>query len=336
MSEIEVEETSLTSKELYQKNQNAIKQLETPYQDFFFDCQAYLYLSTPPTVAVDNELSKLIKRLQIAERQGLSVEAVIGMDGESYCKSILRRIKAPKYRIDVSVCVKYVALYILLTLFIVSIFESIRGGVYYGDISAAIQMPVTVSLLGVPLQILTLFSAGFFAIQFRMNRSFDATWYSHGNILYLLATIVSLVAAVTIPFITHYYQVFLISFPVWLIWIIAMITGSYLALSDKVHFSDRIFTMVDNHQQAQEQKKTVEVDNEENNQDLEEENTSIWQTIRLKNPLLTRKSYRKWQEQQEKEEKAAEDIHSKRLKYRDDTSQNKDTSVSSKEEETND
>ena len=38
MSEIEVEETSLTSKELYQKNQNAIKQLEAPYQDFFFDC----------------------------------------------------------------------------------------------------------------------------------------------------------------------------------------------------------------------------------------------------------------------------------------------------------
>lgn len=302
---------------LYKKNKERIKNLDPAFQDFYQDCQSYLYLSTPPSLAVDQTLSQLIDKLELAQKQGISIDAMIGLDGESYCKQVLRRLKAPKYSFEVTPYMKYIFYYVLLTMTIVAIFEGIRGGFYYGDLAAAFQMPVAISLLGLPLQVLTILTAFFFGVQFRLNRSFDATWYSNSNPLYLMAFLISLLAAITIPFITHYYGVFLVRFPVWLVLLVALITAISQYLSDKISLSDHFFNFVDA-RQANDQATNHEGQNyeaitsddyygsEEEEFDVDkanDNNLTLWQTVRLKNPLITRKSYRKMRQQEDKADK---------------------------------
>lgn len=310
------------------------RSLSTDMQSFYQDCEDYFLTSAPPQPAIYKELSKLIDRLQVAELRQISAEEVLGMSGEDYCKLTLRRLNIERYDFNLAKYVPAVLSFVVLTITIYATYMFMAGYAWWGNFAAAIQMPVAVSILGLPLQVFVIFTAIFFWVTFKRNTSFGRRWYQEFNILYLLAAVFSSVLIVTLPYIIHSYRVAQINLPVWLIWSIAIIAVAYYFLVDYFNVGDKVDLWISNRAaqsitlsdddtyspslgayltgQADTDDKDMtpvrELDQTPN--DDEEPNTvsdapmrlnNLWNTIMLKRPIINRKTYREMQERQERD-----------------------------------
>lgn len=306
--------------------------LSSDMRSFFQDCEGYFLTSAPAQLAIYQELSKLVDRLQVAELRQISAEEVLGMSGEDYCKLTLRRLNVERYDFSLSKYVPAVLSFIILTLTIYATYMFIAGFVWWGDFSSAIQMPVAVSILGLPLQVFVIFTALFFWVTFKRHTSFDRKWYQDFNILYLLAGIFASILVFTLPYIIHTYQVAQVNFPVWLVWLVAVIAVAHYFLVAHFNVGDKVDSWISNRaaqttlsdddtysptlgtyltgQPGNDDKDLTPVRELDQTPENEEKTgvsdepmrlNNLWNTIMLKRPIINRKTYREMQERQERD-----------------------------------
>lgn len=312
--------------------------LSADMRSFFQDCEGYFLTSGPAQPAIYQELSKLVDRLQVAELRQISAEEVLGMSGEDYCKLTLRRLNIERYDFSLSKYVPAVLSFMILTLTIYATYMFIAGFAWWGDFASAIQMPVAVSILGLPLQVFVIFTALFFWVTFKRNTSFGRKWYQGFNILYLLAGIFASVLVFTLPYIIHSYQVAQVNLPVWLVWSVAIIAVAYYFLVAHFNVGDKVDSWISNRaaqttlsdddtysptlgayltgQPGNDDKDLTPVRELDQTPDNEEKTgvsdepmrlNNLWNTIMLKRPIINRKTYREMQERQERDEVSDKD-----------------------------
>lgn len=305
---------------------------------FFKDCEGYFLTSGPAQPAIYQELSKLVDRLQVAELRQISAEEVLGMSGEDYCKLTLRRLDIERYDFNLAKYVPAVISFVVLTLTIYATYMFAAGYAWWGNFASAIQMPVAVSILGLPLQVFVIFTAIFFWVTFKRNTSFGRKWYQGFNILYLLAGVFSTVLVFTLPYIIHSYRVAQINLPVWLVWLMAIIAVAYYYLVAHFNLGDKVDLWISNRaaqttlsdddtyspvldpymtgQVGNDDKDLTPVreldqtpENEEKSKVFDEPMrlNNLWNTIMLKRPIINRKTYREMQERQERDSLADKD-----------------------------
>lgn len=306
--------------------------LSSDMRSFFQDCEGYFLTSAPAQLAIYQELSKLVDRLQVAELRQISAEEVLGMSGEDYCKLTLRRLNVERYDFSLSKYVPAVLSFIILTLTIYATYMFIAGFVWWGDFSSAIQMPVAVSILGLPLQVFVIFTALFFWVTFKRHTSFGRKWYQDFNILYLLAGIFASILVFTLPYVIHTYQVAQVNFPVWLVWLVAVIAVAHYFLVAHFNVGDKVDSWISNRaaqttlseddtysptlgtyltgQPGNDDKDLTPVRELDQTPEGEEKTgvsdepmrlNNLWNTIMLKRPIINRKTYREMQERQERD-----------------------------------
>lgn len=319
---------------LREENRQKAAALSKDMRSFYDDCETYFLTSAPGQPAIYQELSKLIERLQIAELRQISAEEVLGMSGEDYCKLTLRRLNIARYDFDIRKYIPSVVAFVLLTLTIYATYMFIAGYAWWGDFASAIQMPVAISGLGLPLQIFVIFSALFFWVQFRRNTSFGRKWYQDFNILYLFSALFASVLVIFLPYVIHNYRVAQFNLPVWFIWFIDAIFLGYYILSEYFNVGDKVDDWISNrvakNNTAAEDAPIVDTymtgqttasddtpspvkEAERNNDEANGSAVSdepmrlnnLWNTLMLKRPILNRKTYREMQERQEKEDHKA-------------------------------
>lgn len=323
----EHQEKQQLAEKIYNENQESIRELDPELQKFFKDCQLYFYTSVEPSIEIDHELKSLVKQLYQAQNRNLTAEEILGMDGEDYCKQTLRKLNVAYYRHDITFYSKYIILFFVFTFTVYTVFEFFHGLIYYGSLSDAFGMPVPISLLGLPLQILTLFTGIFFLFQFRRRISFGSAWHKDNNLLYLLASTGACLASLVIPFISLYYSVFVIRFPVWLMTLVLIFAYLYLYVFPRINIDKyldhhiRHKTAAANTQTEQierNQDNTSAVAIRENDQKAAVHDTdspyikpkpakNLWETIRTAGPLITRQTYREAKKQLTKESKEKKD-----------------------------
>lgn len=303
------------ARKLYDENQQAARELKPELRKFFKDCQLYFYTTAEPSTIIDHELKILIQRLHIAQSRNMTAEEVLGMNGENYCKKTLRTLNVDHYHSNADVYSQYILLFFLFTFSIYSAFEFSRGLFHYRSLGAALNMPVPVSILGLPLQILTVITALFFLFHFRRNISFDNAWFKDNNILYLLASIFAGISILIIPFISLYYHVFVINLPVWLFLLTFTFVIFYTYILPKINIEKYLVNQnslenkvtVSEEQVSAEEHINSPLSLTESNKPANPENLertqNIWETIRSARPLLTRRSYRQEIKKQHKENK---------------------------------
>lgn len=312
MTEIESDERqqdSQQAREIYQENQRVAKSLSPELQKFFKDSQLYFYTTVEPSIEVEHELESLVQRLKIAENRGISAEEVLGMNGPDYCKKTLQNLDVTYYHHELGYYSKYIILFLVFTFTIYSLFEFFRGLFYYGNLGSALNMPISFSILGIPLQILTVISALFFFFQYRRSVSFESTWYKDNNLLYLLASIVSIIASLIVPFVSLYYNVLVINSPVWLVFTVIIFTYIYMYIFPRINIDKYIDRRIAlrNSTAANESKATT--DAQDTQSDLEKDISgkeptrigNLWYTIKAAGPILTRETYRKEKKKLDKE-----------------------------------
>lgn len=328
---------------LRDENRKQAKTLSAELRSFYEDCETYFLTSAPAQLPIYQELSKLIERLQVAELRQISAEAVLGMSGEDYCKLTLRRMNIERYDFSLSRYVPSVVTFLLLTLTIYATYMFIAGFAWWGDFASAIQMPVQISALGLPLQVFLIFTSIFFWVQFRRNTSFGRKWYQDFNSLYLFAGIFATILIFVLPYIIHTYQVVQFPLPVWLIWLFAIIGLGYYLLTEYFDVGDKMDQWISSRASRGngDMSYAPSLDSyttgltDEDDKDLTpvreldqtpDENdpspvsdepmrlNNLWNTIKLKRPIINRKTYREMQERQEREEKDDNEKSSSRKK----------------------
>ena len=308
--------------------------LSADMRSFFQDCEGYFLTSGPAQPAIYQELSKLVDRLQVAELRQISAEEVLGMSGEDYCKLTLRRLNIERYDFNLAKYVPAVLSFVVLTLTIYATYMFIAGYAWWGDFSSDLQMPVAVSILGLPLQVFVIFTAIFFWVTFQRNTAFGRKWYQGFNTLYLLAGIFSAALVFTLPYIIHSYRVAQINLPVWLVWAIAIIAMGYYFLVSYFNVGDKVDLWISNRAAqstlsdddtysptlgayltgqpgnddkdltpVRELDQTPDSNNEEKPAVSDEPMrlNNLWNTIMLKRPIINRKTYREMQDRQERD-----------------------------------
>lgn len=318
------------AQDLRDENRKKAQNLSKDMRSFYEDCETYFLTSAPAQPAIYYELSKLIERLQVAELRQITAEEVLGMSGEDYCKLTLRRLNIVRYDFDLSKYVAIVVSFIVLTLTIYATFMFISGFAWWGNFASAIQMPVAISILGLPLQVFVIFTAIFFWVQFRRNTSFNRKWYQDFNILYLLAASFSTLLVFVLPYIIHTYRVAQFTLPVWLIWIFAILYLAYYLMANYFNVGEKVDLWISNRAAKTNQENysptldayvtgqmpdedrdytpVKELDNTPSNDEKSAVSdepmrlNNLWNTIKLKRPIINRKTYREMQERQEKED----------------------------------
>ncbi len=298
-------------KQLYQENQTIAKKLESPWQEYFFACQAYLYTEAGPQLLIEQELQKLLHRLSEGQVQNLLPKYMFHADASSYGRQILQHCQIPRIHDTPTLYRDYLILFLVTVFSIDSIYLFTMGWLNYSSFTAGLNMPVAISLLGLILELLLVIILVFFVFQFTRQSYYGLHWYKRFNWCYLLLIGLLLFLIAIVPYFSLYYSIFIIRFPVWIVWAM-LLTGllphrilPYLGIDTHL---ERWLTQVSspNKLSLREENSTYA-----KNPLFSHQKTSLRQTILLHMPLINRKNYRKTA----KKEKTSQQIVQKKEKH---------------------
>ncbi|MDO4670017.1 MAG: hypothetical protein Q4A67_00925 [Aerococcus sp.] len=237
-------EKRLTKREkawqIARENQARARQLKQPWRHYFFQCQAYLYIEADLTYDNEQYLKHLIDHLEDAQAFDSHPDFYLHADPDAYARFILRKTKAPRFDEKLGSSFPTLMLFIGVTFLLYSFFIAIRGWQLHHTFVAAINMPVPISLLGLPLQVVLAMVLIFLVMEFIHQSAYGTEWRKLPNLLLLLGGIFMGVLFIFVPYLSLSYQVFIFNVPVWLIWGMALIYGVTQFLQTRFAITERL------------------------------------------------------------------------------------------------
>lgn len=231
---------------LTKKNHARAQRLSDPWQTYYLQCQAYIYLNADLTLANEQELAKLIRRLENAQAHGIEPEVKLKRQPEAYGRAIMRYTKTNQPLVHATSVAKTTAIFIGSVLFLYALFQAIRGGFWYGSVADGLSMPVPISILGLSLQTALGFLAATLFAQWFFHSAFGKHWKQTYNIIRIVGLTVTAIFFMILPFLTLYYRVFVVEVPAWLIFGIALILLLIKVFTDYIPVADYIQNYIDN------------------------------------------------------------------------------------------
>ncbi|MDO4679934.1 MAG: Yip1 family protein [Aerococcus sp.] len=222
------------------ENQQRARQLKQPWQHYFFQCQAYLYVEADLTYENEKYLKRLIDHLEDAQAFDSHPDFYLNADPDAYARFILRKTKAPRFDEKLESSGSTLMLFVGVMLFMYACFIAIRGWQAHQTLVAAINMPVPISLLGLPLEIVLAAVLIFLIMQFIHRSAYGTEWRQPKNLLMLVGIIFMSVLFIAVPYLSLSYQVFIFNVPVWLIWLCALLYSLTQFLQRHLNITERL------------------------------------------------------------------------------------------------
>ncbi|MDK6234052.1 hypothetical protein ACX3VT_00855 [Aerococcus sanguinicola] len=282
---------------LYDLNQERAQALKQPWQLYYYAVKGYVITEVEMQAPVDQMLSELLDRLEKAQRLEQAPKEALGKHPHAYARQELRHLDVPRYVENFSRYAYYLLIYLVITYGLFALFQFGYGIYYYGDLNSAWNMPVPISLLGLPLQFLMLATSVFFLFKFIRQSACGHLWQKRHHIMYLLAAILSALAFLVIPFFSLAYHVLIIRIPVFLLALCLVLAAGYHFSSRHLHIDQHIDRLFEDQVRKAKQKAI------EQNMDirLADKLPNKWATLKLKRPLINRSTVKKAKEEQKED-----------------------------------
>lgn len=226
------------------ENQQRARQLKQPWQHYFFQCQAYLYVEADLTYANEQYLKHLLDHLEDAQAFDSHPDFYLHADPDAYARFILRKTKAPRFDEKLGSSFPTLMLFIGVMLFMYACFIAIRGWQAHHSLVAAINMPVPISLLGLPLQIVLAAVLIFLIMEFIHRSAYGTEWRRPHNLLRLAGLLLLGGLFLAVPYLSLFYQVFIFNVPVWLVWLLAILYGGTQFIQQHFSLTERLEAVI--------------------------------------------------------------------------------------------
>lgn len=333
-----LDKITIENRTIYYSNQSRAKQLNPIWSRYYFRTQGYLYTTASLSLDIETKLSDLLSQLEYGQIVYRTPDEMLGTDASAYARRILRETNAVRYDQDISHYRHWGVVFILLTLTLYALYQFIRGSIAYSSLLSGLNMPVGISLLGWPLQILVVVMLFFFILHYIRASAYGLDWYRHYNLFYLLAIVLSVLSLFLVPYFTLYYNVFVWHVPAWIIFMTGIFYILYRILIIKYHLddrlSDRLYHLSKKHQfeptaphstssnikkshnvavntiedlqegiqaaTAKHSKKVTQKTQSKPKKTQPQKTQSLWNTLKLEGPLLSRSTIKEAQKMKNK------------------------------------
>lgn len=232
---------------LYKMNRLRASQLEPNWKLYYYYCQGYFLTEVEPSRLVDETMADLLNQLEEANQRRIPPEEAIGQSAYHWSREKMRQKPMRRYTDHISVYIRDLLFYLLLTYCFYSIYLFSFGLGTYRSLNLAINMPLPISLLGVPLQILLILTAVFCYLKFVRRSACGRRWHAGANVLYLIAFILLGLLAIGVPAFSVHYRLFIWEVPVIFLWLIVLFFYLYRLGSKHLHLARRIDRWFDNY-----------------------------------------------------------------------------------------
>ncbi len=319
------------AKKVYHNNQNRAKDLDQPWRQYFFQCQAYLYTHVEPQLTIDEDLTQLLDRLEGAQTRHLLPKYLFPNDAEAYARKIIRKHHLVTIHDQPHTLTKYLLLFLVISYGFYALLIFFQGLNAYNSLGQAFNMPLPLSILGLLLELLLSIMFIFFVFQFARSSDYGDAWNEGYNWVYLVIITIILLLIGLVPYFSLLYQVLVIKLPIWLVFLLILAASGYLVYDKALNSPGKNKQKLDDDQEEESDDdvrlaKGHAHDLETDDREIEEDTTNrtgIWETLLFNTPLISRASYRSQKKKRAKAEKEAKLKAARQAKHDQDNDEDK-------------